>query len=223
MSEAMQYIQLYLKQRSKQVVLFFLIFYIVGIVGLLLPVTYPLFTRLTPLALSLSFLAIILYHPHRWQTKEIKFFALVYILSFTIEALGVHTGAIFGNYTYGAGLGLKLWDTPLLIGLNWVFMLYASAAIMENVRGSMAVKIIGGASLMVLYDLVLEQVAHPMDMWSWAYNEIPLQNYAAWFALAIVFHAACRILQLNAKSYMAVVLYAIQFAFFTLLMFTLSS
>lgn len=36
------------------------------------------------------------------------------------------------------------------------------------------------------FDWIMEPVAIGLDYWTWAGGDIPLQNYAAWFAIALV-------------------------------------
>lgn len=217
-----QHIIHWLRTYPKRTEAFFIIFFAVGIIGLLFPFSYPLFIQLTPLALVLSFLALLVFHRSQLHLRTFAFFALVYFSSFAIEAMGVHTGNIFGEYYYGSGLGMKLWDTPLIIGLNWVFMVYSTAVITDLVRGSNALKVVGGATLMLAYDLVLEQVAPVMDMWSWKDDEVPLQNYLAWFIMAIVYHLILRLLNIQLQNRMATFLFIIQLAFFVILMLFLN-
>ena len=95
-------------------------FYFVGIVGLLLPLTNALFLQLTPFALALSSLALVIFYDEKISKKAILVFAGIYATSFVIEAIGVNTGLIFGNYIYGNGLGTKLFNTPLIIGFKLV-------------------------------------------------------------------------------------------------------
>ncbi|NLA62017.1 MAG: carotenoid biosynthesis protein, partial [Bacteroidales bacterium] len=71
---------------------------------------------------------------------------------------------------------------------NWFFLVYTTAAIFEKTKMSSAMKILLASLSMLVYDIVMEQVAPLMDMWSWKQVAVPLQNYATWFAIAIAFH-----------------------------------
>jgi putative membrane protein len=46
-----------------------------------------------------------------------------------LEVVGVKTGLIFGEYKYGSTLGIKLFEVPLIIGFNWVFVILGSISI----------------------------------------------------------------------------------------------
>lgn len=188
---------------SKEVDIFLLRFYLIGSVGFLFPVMRNLFIFLIPFTLLLNFL-LILWREPQFSGKGGTFRYLYYLLityfgTFIIEMIGVNTGVLFGNYTYGYGLGWKVFGTPLLIGVNWIVLLLGSARIATLIAEKLGkeqpnkikflLRIFTGAMLMVLYDLVLEQVAPLMQMWSWNGGEPPLQNYLMWFFLSIIFHA----------------------------------
>lgn len=187
--------------------------------GIALPLTFPLFIKLIPFALILSFVALVFFHSGKIDWKTTLFFLSIYIISFTVEAIGVNTGIIFGDYSYGGGLGLKLFETPFIIGVNWLFMVYTTAAVVEKWKLHSLFKIIVAASIMLLYDLVLEQVAPKLDMWHWKNEIIPFQNYMAWFALALIFHSVLKISNIKTQNKLALLILGCQFLFFLSLNF----
>jgi bisanhydrobacterioruberin hydratase len=207
-----------ISMRHKAISIFFVIFYTVGVIGMALPFTFPLFIKLIPFALILSFVALVFFHSAKIDWKTILFFLSIYLTSFTVEAIGVNTGKIFGNYSYGDGLGLKLFETPFIIGVNWLFMIYTTTAMVEKWKLHSVFKIMVAASIMLLYDLVLEQVAPKLDMWHWKNEIIPFQNYMAWFALALIFHSVLKILNIKTQNKLAVLILGCQFLFFFLLL-----
>ena len=75
---------------------------------------------------------------------------------------------------------------------------------------------------MVVYDIVLEQVAPKIDMWKWDNDFIPLQNYLAWFFIAIAFHSFIKILKVNTENALARLILICQFLFFLILYFILN-
>ena len=75
--------------------------------------------------------------------------------------------------------------------------------------------------MMIVYDLVMEQVAPRMDMWSWENAIIPLQNYMAWFVVSIFLFSLLKIFRINIANPMAVILLLCQFIFFLFLMILL--
>ena len=193
------------------------IFFSVGLVGMLLPATNGFFLQLTPLALLLSFTVLALSDESKQRGKLIAYLLFIYLSSYAIEVAGVHTGLLFGVYSYGDNLGVKLWETPLIIGANWFFLVYTTAAIFEKTCMSSAMKILLASLSMLVYDIVMEQVAPLMDMWSWKEVAVPLQNYATWFAIAIVFHIGLQLLKIKIKNGLALAVLLCQFILFLVL------
>lgn len=204
-----------------KVVLFFVVFYSVGIAGLSFSVTYPLFTQLTPFALLLSIAALAVYQ-RSYTVKTVVVFGLIYLIGFGIEVIGVNTKLIFGHYTYGNGLGLKWLDTPLIIGVNWLLLVYAANSVIERFIQHRLLTILLAGILLVAYDLILEQAAPLIHMWSWQNDAVPLQNYMAWFVLALVLSALLKYPRIILKNRLAPVILICQTLFFIVLLFTLN-
>lgn len=196
---------------------FLIIFYLVGIAGFINPSTRQFFSRLTPLALMLSAGFLIWFHRPKFTLKMGEIFAFIFIFSFLVEAIGVKTGLIFGEYIYGNGLGIKLIETPLMIGLNWLMLVYCTKIIAESIFASKTLSLFFAPLLMVIYDLVLEQAAPLLGMWSWAGGKIPLQNYISWFLLAFLFHLLLQKTRIKFSNQLAAPVFVIQFMFFVIL------
>lgn len=197
----------------------FVIYYSVGVAGLTLPATQGLFISLMPLSLLLSSTILLFFHK-QWNKTHVIVFLLIAIAGYLVEVLGVHTGQVFGSYSYGRALGFQIADTPLLIGLNWLMLTYCVYAIMEDTRLFWPLKALTAAAMMVLYDIAMEPVAIRLDMWDWG-GPIPLQNYQAWFVISIIFLTVMHLFRIQVKNRIAPWLYSIQFAFFVLLNITL--
>ena len=113
-----------------------------------------------------------------------------YALTFAAEAVGVATGAVFGEYVYGATLGWQVLDVPVIIAFNWVMVVSGAVGLAGRILppGAGAGRRIGlpllAGAIAAAFDWVMEPVAIRLDYWTWAGGDIPLQNYAAWFVLA---------------------------------------
>lgn len=160
--------------------------YLVGIVGFALPFSHGLFQFLTPFSLLLLAGVFILYHQPRdkwfWGTM-----AFIFLAGFGVELAGVLTGKIFGVYTYGKTLGPKVAGVPVIIGINWVIMVYGSLSLatlarMERLPGSLLAAVIMTAS-----DFFIEKFAILSGMWSWENTDPPLQNYISWLIISFLF------------------------------------
>jgi putative membrane protein len=206
---------------EKEVKKFIVIFYLVGTAGMLLPFSFELFKVLIPWSLILNFFLLAWFHSDKASRVAWIVFFAIFIAGLAVEIVGVKTGWIFGNYWYGRSLGLKVLETPLLIGLNWLFLIYVTASVAEQIKINTVLAVLAGALAMVFYDLVLEQVASPLDMWYWQEDVIPFQNYLAWFIISVLFHAIVKITGVRVSNPLALILLVCQFTFLLILSFFL--
>lgn len=202
---------------SRKATYLLIIFYLVGVAGIVFDMSRPLFIRLIPFALLLSAFLLIINHKGTKHLRLAVVLGVLYLAGFFVEVAGVNTGLIFGDYSYGAGLGLKLFNTPLIIGLNWVLLVYTSAAVLQSLRWKSPAVIIGSATMMLTYDLILEQVAPVMDMWTWSGTGVPVQNYIAWWFVAALMQWIVSANHLKFNNKLALPVLLIQFLFFTYL------
>lgn len=210
----MEIMSKYLLHQKLKTILLFVVFYSVGVAGIGIPQTHSFFIALVPFALLMSFIAILLFHQSLNSANTRLVFFVIFILSYFIEVVGVNTQLIFGNYSYGNGLGVRALSAPLLIGINWVMLVYCSASIMERFRLPVVAQVLFASVLMVLYDIVLEQVAPFLDMWYWNSNTVPIQNYLAWFSFALFFHGLVKWKKVKTANPLAPAIIICQFLFF---------
>jgi putative membrane protein len=203
-----------IRLKSLWVKLFLIVFYTVGVIGLLLPATHSLFVKMVPGALILSALLLVLFHEDGLKVQLLGLLAVIFLISFFVEAVGVNTGVVFGNYQYGNALGVKLFNTPLMIGLNWVSLVYLSSSVAIRYFSVSWKSALIASFMMIAYDLVLEQVAPIIDMWYWHSNVIPMQNYLAWFVLALIFNGLISWLKVKIYNSLALMVLICQFLFF---------
>lgn len=131
-----------------------------------------------------------------------------------MEVAGVATGVIFGQYSYGAALGYKVFNVPLLIGLNWLVLIYCTNVIAHQLHTNKWVKALVGACLMVGLDFFIEPMAIRHGLWEWQNNQIPLLNYIGWFITSLLLSALFHILHFAKHNRIAPVMYLVQFLFF---------
>lgn len=200
---------------------FFVIFYGVGVAGLLLPFTSPFFMKLIPYTLLMNFALLVYFHSGKIDIWTIAVFSIIMLTGLLVEIIGVNTGVIFGEYKYGPSLGIKIYETPVIIGLNWVLLTYLTASVLERINIPVYTKILLASLFMLVFDIVVEQVAPRLGMWTWEANIIPLQNYVAWFVIAVVFHSFIRLFGVKTHNPLSGTLLVSQFIFFVLLFFFL--
>ena len=199
--------------------IFIVMFHLVGLYGFLNSDLEQLFIALVPyhLLLMLSLLDI--------STGDFSFnfraFAIiVYLAGFFIEVIGVNTGLVFGSYTYGEALGFKLFSTPLLIGVNWLILVYCTGVFLEQfkIKSSFFFSLLGALILLSL-DFLIEPIAIRFDYWSWAGGKIPLQNYLGWYLFSFLLFWIFRGLDFQKQNKAAIVLLFAQAGFFLVLNF----
>jgi uncharacterized membrane protein len=195
----------------------FLLFaiYAVGVVSVLLGYADDLMNLTTINLLFAS--GILLYNAEGINRRYISWFAIIALSGYLIELIGIITGLIFGEYAYGSGLGPKLFDVPLIIGLNWAILVFATAALVQHLSWPSWLKAAVAATLMVAYDIFLEPVAIHFDFWTWAGGSIPIQNYAAWWLIAYLMLLGTFKFVNNLKNRLAAYVIAIQTLFFIIL------
>jgi putative membrane protein len=196
-----------------------IIIYIVGIIGV--TVLRKDFMLLTPLNLLTTFFIAVYADKYKNASLYI-ILAFCYLFGFFLELLGVQTGVIFGAYEYGATLGPKIWETPLIIGIIWAMLVYASVSISNSYfeQFPTIVKAAIGASLMVLLDIFIEPVAVEFDFWSWTPDPMnklivaPLENYIVWWLAAFLLNYLVQIIVPAIKNRTIEVLFYLQLLFF---------
>jgi len=195
---------------------FIIIFFSVGVLGFIIPFSKPLFITITPFALLLNTYLLAVFHPH-YGPKDLIIFLFIFFCGFTLEVIGVNYGLIFGHYSYGSALGIKLFSTPIMIGINWLFLTYSASSLTTFLKLNKWLSILIAPIFMLIYDIVLEQVAPKMDMWHWQDGDIPIQNYIAWYLIALCFVFLIKTFKIKTKNPMGPILFVCQFIFFLFL------
>lgn len=204
-------------KRERLISWILVLFYVIGAIGFMIPSMSVMFFQLTPLALLTTFLFVLLYHEKPYNSKTILLFVFIYLSGLLIEIIGVKTGVIFGSYRYGSGLGIKVWDTPLIIGINWLLLTYTTHSLVSKWKISQFLKITLASGMMLIYDIILEQAAPFMEMWSFSNLEVPMKNYIVWFLLAFLFNTLLTLFKIDTRNKMAPKLFIMQLVFFTVL------
>jgi putative membrane protein len=168
--------------RSFQILM--LSMYVTGFIGLRIQGIESYMKLFTPLHLLASILVLLYFHQD-WS-KSFKIWCIsTLLIGFLIEIVGVATGQIFGIYHYGNTLGLKIFNVPVIIATNWLFLSYCIGTVTNELKINAWLKIIFSALLMTAIDFITEPVAVHLDMWHWEGGQVPMQNYVAWFLISL--------------------------------------
>lgn len=204
--------------RQNLVISFFIIlFHAVGLFGFLNSSLNERFIGLVPFHLLLMFL-LMLISQREWNRDFLLFIAITYLGGYGIEYLGVHTGLLFGTYHYGQTLGFKIAEIPLLIGLNWVLLIYSVGVTVRLLPlKSSWLKAGIAAAVLVVLDMLIEPMAIRFDYWDWENGIIPLQNYFAWFVVSFAGYLFFNRMKFDKENPAGIVLLLAQFLFFIIL------
>lgn len=189
-----------------------------------------LFSGMTAYNLMLMFVLLI------WnQGEKDKRFLFAFLIAFSVglivELIGVNTQQLFGSYTYGNVLGVKLYGVPILIGVNWfiiVFSCYLLAGLLldkifSKAKPSHSIFIsylsqpLLGALFAVSFDWLMEPVALKLGFWFWNDNMIPIFNYTCWFIFSLLISISFKVLKIGFSNWFAPLLVGVQTLFFIFL------
>lgn len=209
------------------------LFHTIGLVGLLY-FDKAFFLAATPLNLLLSFGLLV--WTQNGKTRDFFLFILAcFVIGVVVEMIGVNTGYLFGDYSYGNVLGVKLMQVPLLIGVNWAIIIYCCGISIHTLliklinrvaedsgKPPLALKslsvIVDGATLAVFFDWLMEPVAIKLGYWQWLGDgSIPVFNYICWFLVSMLLLTVFHFSEFNKQNKFAVNLLLIQLMFFLLL------
>lgn len=201
---------------QKLILVGFIIFYSVGVVIHLMEYFSDYLSFLTPIFLLSIFLVVTT--EENFDKRFFVWLIVAYFFTFISELIGVKTGYIFGNYRYGENLGVKIFDVPIIIGMNWISLILGSIGFVSLLKGSVWMKTVLSGFLMIGFDLILEHIAPKLNYWFWQNDLIPFQNFLAWFFISSILSYLYFSLGLKKRLLFARYNFIIQFVFFVILL-----
>ena len=165
-------------------IVFMFFFNIFGSFLLFFPSLKEAVIALTPVNL-VGMLFLFIWANSDYSFKLIKTMIVIFLLGISVELLGVATGLIFGSYSYGNSLGLQFFGTPLVIGVNWLMLSLATYGISKAFFNKNILIVVFASIMMVFTDYIIEPLSGYLDFWHWPLEEIPIQNYIAWFVVSL--------------------------------------
>lgn len=193
---------------------FIIWFYIIAFWGTIFPFSHKFFITLIPWALLFNLAIVMAFHMPEFNVRSKIVFSIIAVGGFAVEAIGVNTGLIFGDYTYNNVLGVKVFGTPLIMGINWLLLIYCTSAITSLMRMSAVKKVFLSSVIVLAYDIIIEKVAGNLGMWHWEGGEVPLRNYAAWFIISFIFHSLIKFMKVKIWNRLAFTIFLAQVFFF---------
>jgi putative membrane protein len=209
-------IELFKAKKQLILIVILIIFYTVGTIGILSPNYTDYFLSLSFFNLLLSFI-VILIATNKLTINFLIFILLCFVVGIVVELIGTKTGLLFGDYSYGKNLGIKISGVPIVIGINWAILIISSASITNRLNISILLKIILSAILMTFLDVLMEPVAIESDFWNWTNNSIPFYNYLCWFVISLLLNYLYFTFNLVKSNKVYDALFIIMLVFFSLL------
>jgi putative membrane protein len=119
-----------------------------------------------------------------YKKKGVLAILFLSIFAVSIESFAIVTGFPYGSFSYGSGLGPKVFDlAPPAIFLAWVPMVIGA---LESVKYYLGQKYLIPltAVFLVIADLVIDPGAYALGIWIWHtpgfFYGVPLQNFFGW-------------------------------------------
>lgn len=181
-------------------IIFLYVFFIAGIIWHVWSLTQDLMLKITPYGLLFASLLVLYPFIKGKNNKLLIWVVVTYAFTYLIEIIGVKTGIIFGSYSYGFVLGPKIFDVPIIIGLNWVVVILGAIMISKIFTINLLLSSLITGLLAVIFDLSLETVAMKFGYWFWQWNSVPFQNYLAWFVISFLAALFYNYLNINLKN-----------------------
>lgn len=201
---------------SKEEIFLFLI-YTVGVIGHLTNALLGYMIFLTPFTLLLTG-GVVLFSTINNSKNNFTIWAIItYIITFSLEVIGVKSGMIFGSYWYGDILGIKFLNVPLIIGFNWIMVILGAILLTEKFLNNKVLISLTASLLATIFDYFLEPTAIKLGYWNWFDTTVPIQNYIAWFMISLLFTILYIKMNIKVKTTLPIKFFLTQFIFFLIL------
>lgn len=182
------------KDRIKAALLYF--FLICGGIYNFFDTLRPIMAAISgPLLIFLGIWMIYEYCRHLKDSSKVRrfliFSAIVILLTWIIELIGVRTGFPFGSYIYSDTLFPAVAGVPLAIGFAWIAVFLGAAGVLgastyrEWIFMNPVFFSILSGFLMTAFDFLMEPASINLGFWQW-HGSVPVSNYAAWFVIGFI-------------------------------------
>ena len=196
------------------------LFHVSGVIGIIYGDSLW-FVKATPLNLSLSFILLII--NTKLNKKAFYLVIACFLIGMLAEIIGVKYGFLFGNYSYGEALGVKIMEVPLTMGLVWCILIFITGFIAQYFTDSLLARIFTGVVLMLFLDLLIESVAPRLDFWTFESGLASFHNYLGWTIVATPLQWAFHYFKIKIKGPFPIHLFLLQVLFFLILLLKLNT
>jgi putative membrane protein len=106
---------------------------------------------------------------------------------------------------------------PVVIAFNWLMVILGALSLVQRLAPPPVPAALLAALLAAGFDVLLEPTAVRLDYWKWQTPSIPLQNYIAWFLIALAASLSFTLLGMEIGSLLPAVYFLIQLLYFAAL------
>ena len=130
----------------------------------------------------------------------ITYIGVTLLFAFIVEEIGVATSWPFGDHSFDASLGIKVYDVPLVIAFAWLMLAHPILVVARRVTQHWAF-IYGGVIMMAWHLFIDPQLASTHRV-IWIFTDshvpferqLPISNPAGWLFVGMVFIATLHLL-----------------------------
>jgi putative membrane protein len=153
-----------------------------------LPFPWEWFPRIS--AINVVFISLPLFWgAWKWLKLKIWILGIMALYALTIENFAILTGFPYGSFEYGPIIGGKIGEVPWTVGFSWLPILLF-AWILVCYIPKFWQRIVWGALLMTLFDVVLDPGATVLGFWIWENNQgfygVPWMNFFGWIVSSLL-------------------------------------
>lgn len=133
----------------------------------------------------------LLFIPFFRSPKGLLLLTILGVCALLFETASIKTGFPYSFFEYGNDFGFKIFNAvPWSVFFGWTPLVIATTTIAKKVFEQGILLILGGALLLVLFDLVFDPVATQQEFWMWQtqgmYYKVPFQNFVGWFLTGVI-------------------------------------
>ncbi len=113
------------------------------------------------------------------------------LFAFLVESAAVYTGFPYGAFTYGTGLGPRVFGlVPWVVPLGWIPLILGAVPLASRMASGFAWRVAWAGIFVMLMDVVLDPGAVRMGLWTFVegggVHGVPIQNFVGWVMTGVL-------------------------------------
>ncbi len=153
------------------------------------------------------------------NSMEVRFIIMNFVVGVGLFMVAIKTGKLFGDFSFGDGLGFRAGEVPVLAGLLWLIPVLFSFHFTERISENIYLRALLGAVFISVPALFFSYNAPFLDIIHWGELQPPLSSFLVWFVGGFLLHFAGHQMQIRMENPMGFTLYLVWLGF-NILLFT---